>query len=119
MKVAEKVVVEAKAADKAVDAAKVASEGRATSKIDRAAFRSEREAYWKAEAQNNASKYGAEDLARMEKGRAPKGQDGHPMELHHKDKTPEGGLEPMSRTDHRLGENFKRNHSDSGVSNGE
>lgn len=80
------------------------------SKIDRAAFRAEREAFWKAEAKNNPGKYSAEDLAKMEKGRAPTGADGHPMELHHKDRTPNGGVEAMSRTDHRLGENYKKNH---------
>jgi hypothetical protein len=46
----------------------------------------------------------------MKKGRAPTGPDGHPMELHHTDQTPEGGLEAKSRTDHRLGENYKKNH---------
>jgi RHS repeat-associated protein len=83
---------------------------RTSSKIDRNAFKSEREAYWKAEAQNNPSKYSAEDLARMRKGLAPIGPDGHSMELHHVDRTPEGGVEPMSRTDHRLGGNYKKNH---------
>jgi len=51
-----------------------------------------------------------EDLARMEKGKPPIGPDGHPMELHHVDRTQNGPLEPMSRTDHRLGENMKKNH---------
>jgi hypothetical protein len=46
----------------------------------------------------------------MEKGHAPTGPDGHPMELHHVDRTPEGGVKSMSRTDHRLGENYKKNH---------
>ncbi len=64
------------------------------SKIDRGAFRKEREAFWKAEAQNNPGKYSANDLAKMEKGRAPTGPDGHPMELHHVDRTPEGGVTP-------------------------
>jgi hypothetical protein len=32
------------------------------------------------------------------------------MELHHMDRTPKGGLAPMSRTDHRLGDNYKKNH---------
>ena len=81
-----------------------------TSQIDRAAFKAEREAFWKAEAKKNPSKYNPEDLAKMEKGRAPAGPDGHPMELHHVDRTPQGGTTPMSRTDHRLGENYKKNH---------
>ena len=46
----------------------------------------------------------------MEKGRPPIGTDGHPMELHHVDRTPEGGVKPMSRTEHRLGENYQKNH---------
>ncbi len=83
---------------------------REPSKIDRAAFRKEREQYWKAEAQQNGGNYGPEDLTKLQKGRAPTGPDGHPMELHHVDRTPEGGLQPMSRTDHRLGENYKKNH---------
>src|SRR5690606_807810 len=28
------------------------------------------------------------------------------------DRTPEGGLKPMTRTEHRLGENYKKNHPD-------
>jgi hypothetical protein len=36
------------------------------------------------------------------------GPDGYPMELHHRDRTPDGGLIPMTRTDHRLGETTKR-----------
>lgn len=80
------------------------------SQIDRAAFRAEREAFWKAEAKNNPGKYSGNDLAKMKQGRAPIGPDGYPIELHHIDQTPDGGLEPMSRTDHRLGENYKKNH---------
>ena len=86
------------------------TKAREPSKIDRAAFRKEREEYWKTEAQKNGGNYSPENLAKMQKGRAPKGPDGHPMELHHVDRTPEGGLQPMSRTDHRLGGNFKKNH---------
>jgi hypothetical protein len=94
----------------AVQATGVGGSGKAPSKIDRNAFKAEREAYWKAEAQNNAGQYSAEDLSKMEAGRAPTGPDGAPMELHHVDRTPEGGLKPMSRTEHRLGENYKKNH---------
>ena len=97
-------------ADKAAKEAGAIS--KATSKIDRAAFGKERAAHWKGEAKANPSKYGAEDLARMEKGKAPIGPDGHSMELHHTDRTMEGGLQEMSRTEHRLGENFKKNHPD-------
>jgi RHS repeat-associated protein len=94
----------------AVAAASVGGSSKAPSKIDRGAFRAEREAYWKAEAQINPGAYSAEDLSKMERGRAPIGPDGAPMELHHVDRTPDGGLMPMSKTDHRLGENYKKNH---------
>jgi hypothetical protein len=84
--------------------------GTVGSKIDRNAFRAEREAFWKAEAKNNPGKYGADDMAKMQRGRPATGPDGYPMELHHVDRTPEGGVVPMSRTDHRLGDNYKKNH---------
>jgi hypothetical protein len=87
----------------------IAYAGRA-SKIDRTAFRTERQAYWKAEAQANPTKYNAEDLTRLQAGRPPIGPDGYPMELHHVDQTQRGGLSPKSRTDHRLGPNYKLNH---------
>ena len=90
----------------------IGTASKATSKIDRSAFAKESAAHWKEEANANPSKYGAVDLARMEKGKAPIGADGHPMELHHKDRTMEGGLQPMTRTEHRLGENYKKNHPD-------
>ncbi len=70
----------------------------------------EREAYWKVEAKQNFYKYNPIDIERMKTGRAPIGPDGHSMELHHIDRTQNGGLTPMSRTDHRLGGNFKKNH---------
>jgi len=76
----------------------------------RAAFKIEREAFWKTEAKSNPGKYSTDDLANMTKGRAPTGPDGHPMELHHVDRTPEGGLRAISRTEHRLGANYKKNH---------
>ncbi|WP_213069470.1 HNH/ENDO VII family nuclease [Methylomicrobium album] len=87
---------------------------KATSQIDRAAFKKERESFWKNEAKSNTSSYSASDLERMEKGKAPIGSDGHPMELHHKDRTMNRGLEPMTRTDHRLGGNYRKNHLDIG-----
>jgi uncharacterized protein RhaS with RHS repeats len=107
----------ARAVDKVADVAKAAKGAaeatkKAGSQIDRGSFAKERAAFWKSEAQGNAGKYGADDVAKMEKGKAPTGPDGHPMELHHKDRTMTGGVEPMSRTEHRLGENFKKNHPD-------
>lgn len=95
----------AKEAVPTIEAAK-----RATSQIDRAAFRAERAGFWKAEGQANPSKYTAENLERMNGGRAPVGVDGKSMELHHVDGTPRGGLMPMTRTEHRLGENYLKNH---------
>ncbi|MDI3282851.1 HNH/ENDO VII family nuclease [Polyangium sp. 15x6] len=83
---------------------------RPASQIDRNAFKAQREAFWKAEAKNNPGKYSPENLEKMRNGRAPTGTDGKPMELHHVDRTPEGGVRPMSRTEHRLGENYKKNH---------
>jgi RHS repeat-associated protein len=83
---------------------------REASKIDRSKFKTIRENFWKAEAKNNPSKYSPEDLKNMQNGKPPKGSDGHPMELHHTDRTPDGPLQPMTRTDHRLGENYKKNH---------
>lgn len=80
------------------------------STIDRSAFRAERESFWRNEAAENPAAYGSGDLARMAKGKAPIGSDGHPMELHHVDRTQDGGLVPLTRTDHRLGENYKKNH---------
>ena len=80
------------------------------SKIDRAAFAVERKGYWKAEAQSNSGAYSADNVSRMQSGKAPIGSDGHPMELHHVDGTPNGGVSPMTRTEHRLGENYQKNH---------
>lgn len=48
------------------------------------------------------------------RGRAPIGNDDHPVELHHRNQTPDGPLDEMTRTDHRLGENYSRNHPNTG-----
>jgi RHS repeat-associated protein len=102
-KLLEEVVVTARAV-------KAAKATKATSKIDRAAFRQERANYWKNEAEANPGRYNADDLAKMRQGKAPKGSDGHSMELHHADGTPQGEIEPMTQTDHRRGENYLKNH---------
>jgi RHS repeat-associated protein len=81
-----------------------------SSQINRTAFRMERQGFWKAEATNNPAKYSQADLTRMQRGLAPIGPDGYPMELHHLDRTSEGGVQPLSRTDHRLGANYLKNH---------
>ncbi len=48
------------------------------------------------------------------RGNAPIGQDGHPVELHHRDQTSGSPVDEMTRTDHRLGDNYKENHSNTG-----
>jgi hypothetical protein len=55
-----------------------------------------------------------ENTALMERGRAPIGVDGHPVEIHHKGQRPDSELVPMTRTEHRGGENFNKNHSNTG-----
>jgi hypothetical protein len=62
-----------------------------------------RQRYWKNEAYYHPERY-PNDLKRLKKGRAPIGEDGFPMELHH----PNGRdgnnyylFEPMTRTKHR------------------
>jgi RHS repeat-associated protein len=71
---------------------------------------------WKYEAATNVERYTSEQIADMAKGRAPMGADGYRMELHHETPLAEGGsnafenLKPMTRTDHRLGPNYKANH---------
>ena len=78
--------------------------------------RTVRPEYWKKEAQDNPGKYSESDLERMRQGRPPIGSDGHPMELHHKVPLKKGGsndpsnLEPMTRSRHRLGGNYRANH---------
>ncbi len=42
------------------------------------------------------------------RGRAPVGDDGHPVELHHNEQLPGTPKTEMTRTDHRLGENFSK-----------
>jgi RHS repeat-associated protein len=79
-------------------------------------FDTVRTAFWKSEAAVNGGKYSAENLARMKLGKPPIAKDGFPLEIHHKRKLSEGGtnsldnLQPMTRTDHRLGNNYARNH---------
>lgn len=92
------------------------AEGAGSAALLRAEFNAVRASYWKSEAQNNAAAHSADDLARMRMGKPPIGEDGFPQELHHKTPLGKGGtntvdnLEPKTRTDHRLGDNYKRNH---------
>ena len=50
------------------------------------------------------------------RGNSPTGEDGHPIELHHRDQTPDGPIDEMTRTDHRGGGNYKKNHQNTGES---
>jgi hypothetical protein len=82
----------------------------------RSDFAAVRAQYWRDEAASNPDAYSAENLARMQQGRPPIGDDGYPMELHHDPPLSRGGtndpatLRPMTRTQHRLGGNYKLNH---------
>ena len=51
---------------------------------------------------------------RMSQGKAPVGKDGKPVELHHEGQANNGPLKEMTRTDHRVGDNFKKNHPNTG-----
>jgi RHS repeat-associated protein len=55
-----------------------------------------------------------ENQERMAEGRAPTGKDGKPVELHHEGQTHEGPSREMTRNEHREGDNFKRNHPNTG-----
>jgi len=55
-----------------------------------------------------------ENLDKIKDGKAPTGTDGHPVELHHDGQKADSPLKPMTRTDHRLGGNFKKNHPNTG-----
>ena len=81
-----------------------------SSRIDRDAFARQRHQYWKNEAQSNLGKYSPENVERMSQGEPPIGDDGFPMELHHPGGDPNAAPIPMTRTDHRLGDNFSKNH---------
>lgn len=59
---------------------------------------------------NQTQTYDELDLANMRDGRPPLGPDGHPMELNHIGGNPNAQLQPMSRTDYRLGPNYMINH---------
>jgi RHS repeat-associated protein len=49
-----------------------------------------------------------------ERGRAPIGNDGQPVELHHPGQQHGAPLDEMTQTEHRRGGNFKRNHPNTG-----
>jgi hypothetical protein len=72
--------------------------------------------FWEQEAIQNPGEYSAQNVSRMLKGNAPYGIDGYPMELHHITPLVLGGtndpsnLKKMTRTEHRLGDNYRLNH---------
>ena len=60
----------------------------------------------------------ADNTDKMEHGHPPTGTDGHPVEIHHAEQDPNGERVMMTRTDHRLGDSFKRNHPNTGARRG-
>jgi uncharacterized protein RhaS with RHS repeats len=48
------------------------------------------------------------------RGNAPIGNDGHPVEIHHDGQKSSSPLVELTRTDHRGGENYKKNHQNTG-----
>ena len=68
------------------------------------------------EAARSPAKYTSEQLADMRRGLTPTGADNFPMEIHHRTPLAEGGANSMdnfeflTRTEHRLGANYKLNH---------
>ena len=50
----------------------------------------------------------------MKAGKAPVGNVGQPVEVHHEGQETKGPVKEMSQTDHRGGDNFKNNHSNTG-----
>ena len=108
-----------KAAEDAAKSAKVCPAARMTGDaLDaaRKAFNAMKPKAWMEEATKNASKYTPDQLERMRNGLAPIGSDNFPMEIHHITPLAEGGqntmdnFEFLTRTDHRLGDNYKANH---------
>jgi hypothetical protein len=108
-----KAVTAAKKFRKAAGRARVSGDAL---KAARAEFNKVKPEFWKDQAARNPGAWSADDLARMRQGKAPIGPDGYPMELHHRTPLAEGGtnsfdnLTPMTRTEHRLGSNYKTNH---------
>jgi hypothetical protein len=55
-----------------------------------------------------------ENQDRMQQGKAQVGKDGKPVELHHEGQQTNGQTREMTQTEHRGGENFKKNHPNTG-----
>ncbi len=52
--------------------------------------------------------------ARLNEGKPPIGADGKPLERHHEDQTMTGPKKVLTRQEHREGENFSKNHPNTG-----
>ena len=50
----------------------------------------------------------------MSQGKAPLDKDGKPVELHHEGQPQNGQLKEMTQEEHRGGDNFKKNHTNTG-----
>jgi hypothetical protein len=72
--------------------------------------------YWRSKALTEPQSFSVENLARMQKGRGPKDEVGDTIELHHRIPLSRGGTNDpdnfveMSRREHRLGRNLRKNH---------
>jgi len=56
----------------------------------------------------------ADNQGRMSQGKAPIGKDGNPVELHHEGQSSEAELREVTQTEHRGGDNFQKNHTNTG-----
>jgi len=71
---------------------------------------------WMEEAAKHPDKYTPDQLVRMKRGKTPIGNDGYPMEIHHKKPLSVGGencydnFQFLTQTEHRRGDNFRINH---------
>ena len=70
----------------------------------------QRRHYWKAKLKSNPRRFSATDRMRIKNRLSPTGSDGFSMELHHPPGAPPYVVEEMTRTKHRLGRNFRKNH---------
>jgi len=50
----------------------------------------------------------------MSQGKAPVGTDGKPVELHHEGQASEGNPKEMTQAEHSGGDNFAKNHANTG-----
>jgi RHS repeat-associated protein/uncharacterized repeat protein (TIGR01451 family) len=57
------------------------------------------------------------DSPPTQRGNAPTGDDGNPVELHHRGQQPGSPLDEMTQTDHRIGDNYAKNHPNTGQEN--